>query len=205
VIDSKLRDTWNKIMAPVGRGLARTPLSPNVVTLLGVVLQVVVAAYILQGRLVLAGLIAIVAGFSDAFDGALAKAKNMTTTFGAILDSTTDRLTDALYFIPIAWLYGVSPDILEHDRTWVAAVSLGALVSSFLVSYIKAKAESMGLDCKVGLAERGERLIVLVASLILSGLADWVLPAGMVVLLVATAFTFLQRLVYVRAQTLRAV
>lgn len=199
MIDSKLRPLWNKIMAPVGRGLARTPLSPNVVTMLGVILQLVVAYYILEGRILLAGFIAVAAAFSDAFDGALAKAKNMVSTFGAILDSTTDRLTDALYFIPIAWLYGVDPDIPARDEPWVAAVALGALVFSFLVSYIKAKAESMGLECRVGLAERAERLIIVIAALLLN-----VVPAGMVLLLVLTAFTFFQRLVYVRSQTLRA-
>ncbi|MCA1708429.1 MAG: CDP-alcohol phosphatidyltransferase family protein, partial [Actinobacteria bacterium] len=157
MINSKLRSGWDKIMAPVGRGLAKTPLSPDAVTLLGVVVQAGVAVLILQGHLMLAGLLAIFAAFSDAFDGALAKAQGRTSKFGALLDSTTDRLADALYFLPIAWLYGVSPDVPGRESHLVAALSLVALVASFLVSYVKGRAESLGFDCNVGIAERAER------------------------------------------------
>jgi CDP-diacylglycerol--glycerol-3-phosphate 3-phosphatidyltransferase len=195
VINSKLRSGWDKVMAPVGRGLAKTPLSPDAVTILGVLLQVGVAALILQGHLMIAGLLAIVAGFSDALDGALAKAQGRTSKFGALLDSTTDRLADALYFLPIAWLYGVSPDVPSRESHLVAALSLVALVASFLVSYVKGRAESLGFDCNVGIAERAERLIVVIAALILD-----VVLFGVALLAALSTITFLQRLLYVRGQ-----
>src|SRR5687768_5522138 len=111
-------------MRPVARALPRTHLSLNAIMLLGVVILVGVAYLLLEGRLVAAGLIAIAAAWFDTFDGALAKASGRTSKFGAFLDSSTDRLADALYFAPIAWLYGVAPDIPAHDEPWVAAVAL---------------------------------------------------------------------------------
>ena len=196
MLDTKLRGWWDKAMRPVGRALARTPLSPNAITLLGVAIQVGVAYLILEGRLVAAGLIAIAAAFFDTFDGALAKAKGRTSKFGAFLDSSTDRVADALYFGPIAWLYGVDPDIAARDEPWVAAVTLVAMVASFMVSYVKARAEALGFDCKVGLFERAERLALLVIALVFSGL----LPTLMVVLAVGSVVTVFQRMFHVYGQ-----
>lgn len=196
MLDSKIRGTWDKIMRPVGRALARTPLSPNVVTLLGVAIQAVVAVLIVDGRLVAAGLLAVFAALFDAFDGALAKAQGRVTPFGGFLDSTTDRLSDALYFAPIAWLYGVSPDIPARDEPWVAAVALVALVASFLVSYVKARAEGLGFECKVGIAERAERVIIVILALVFNDL----LPAMMVLLAALSVFTVVQRIVHVQKQ-----
>lgn len=182
-------------MAPVGRALAKTRISPNAVTLLGLLIQVGVAVLILDGRLLAAGLIAIVAAFFDTFDGAVAKARGMTSKFGAFLDSTTDRLADALYFVPIAWLYGVDPDIQVHDEPWVAAAALGALVAGFMVSYVKARAEGLGFECKVGIAERAERLIIVIVGLLLD-----LVPIAVAVLAVVSAITVIQRIVHVRRQ-----
>jgi phosphatidylinositol phosphate synthase len=183
------------LMSPIGRSLAAWGVSPDVITYLGVFLQVIVAGLILQGRLLAAGLLAIVAALSDAFDGAVAKARGATSKFGAFLDSTTDRLSDALIFVAIAWLYGIEPDIASRDEPWVAAVALAALVFSFLVSYAKARAESLGYECNVGIAERAERLIIIIAALILD-----LVPAGIVLLAVSAAITFVQRMVHVRSQ-----
>lgn len=196
MLDSKIRGWWDALMRPVGRALARTPLSPNAVTLLGVGIQLGVAVLILQGRLVAAGLITIVAAFFDTFDGALAKAKGRMTKFGAFLDSTTDRIADALCFGPIVWLYGVDPDIPARDEPWVAAVALVALVASFMVSYVKARAEALGFDCKVGIAERAERLILVIIALVFNS----ILPAVMVILAVASVITVVQRIAYVHKQ-----
>jgi CDP-diacylglycerol---glycerol-3-phosphate 3-phosphatidyltransferase len=195
LINAKLRRRWDRLMSPVGRSVARSGVSPDAITYLGVLLQVVVAALILQGRLLAAGLLAIAAALSDAFDGAVAKARGSPNKFGAFLDSTADRLSDALVFIPIAWLYGVNPDIAERNEPWVAAAALTTLVFSFLVSYTKARAESLGYECNVGIAERAERLIVVIAALILD-----LVPAGLVLLAILSGITFLQRMVHVRAQ-----
>jgi CDP-diacylglycerol--glycerol-3-phosphate 3-phosphatidyltransferase len=195
VINAKLRGGWDKLMRPVGAWLARTRLTADAVTYFGVALQVFCAYLIVEGHLLVAGLLSIAAGFADALDGALAKAKGSASRWGAFLDSTTDRLSDALFLVPIAWLYGIHPDILSRHDEWTAGLALAALVFSFLVSYSKARAESLGYDCNVGIAERAERLIVIIAALIL----DLVL-IGVSVLLAASVITFLQRMLHVRKQ-----
>lgn len=195
MINARLRSVWDALMRPVGRGLAKTPLSPDAVTYLGVALQGLVAVLIVQGRLLTAGFVAVAAALADAFDGALAKAKGRTSKWGAFLDSSTDRLADALYFLPIAWLYGISPDVAGRHSEVTALLALVALVGSFLVSYTKARAEALGFECNVGIAERAERLIVIILALLLD-LVLW----GVALLAAATTITFLQRMWHVHKQ-----
>lgn len=199
MLDSKIRPLWDKGMRPVGRALGRTPLTPNSVTLLGVVIQAVVAWLILDGQLVTAGFVAVFSTILDVLDGALAKAKGLVTRFGAFLDSTTDRLSDALFFAPIAWLYGVSPDTPARDEPWVAATALVALIASFMVSYVKARAEGLGLGAKVGIAERAERVALVIIALWFNDL----LPAILVVLAGLSIITVIQRMAYVYKQDAR--
>lgn len=182
-------------MRPVGRAVASSGISPDAITLGSVVLAGIAAYYIVEGRLLIAGIISTAAGAADLFDGAVAKAKGVTSKFGAVLDSTTDRLTDALVFLPIVWLYAVTPDLPSHDEPWVAVTAMVALVASFMVSYVKARAESLGFDCNVGIAERAERLILINLALIF----DFV-PVAMVLLAAAAIVTFFQRILYVRKQ-----
>ena len=195
MLDQKIRGVWDRYMKPIGRALARTGLSPDAVTLLGVLIQVVAAYFILEGRLVVAALVSVAAAACDALDGALAKARGITSKFGALLDSTTDRLSDALFFLPIAWLYGVSPDLPSRDDPLIAGLALAALVFGFLVSYVKARAEGLGFECKVGIAERAERLAIIILGLLFD-----VLLGALVLLTVLSAVTFIQRLVHVRKQ-----
>lgn len=183
-------------MRPAGRAFQRIGITANAVTLFGLLLQGVVAFLIVEGRLVAAGLTAIVAGFSDAFDGAIAKAAGTASKWGALLDSTADRLSDALFFLPVAWLYAASPDPPQADQKWVAALAMVALVLGFLVSYVKARAEGLGYECNVGIAERAERLILIIAALIFND----ILPAILAVLALLSFITVIQRLVHVRRQ-----
>lgn len=182
-------------MRPIGASLSKTKVSPDAVTVTGVVFQAGAAYAIVHGRLFVAAAIAAVAGVADLLDGAIAKARGVTRRFGALLDSTTDRVSDALLFAAIAWLYGVSPDISVRDEPWVAAVALVALVGGFLVSYVKARAEGLGFECNVGIAERAERYILVVL-----GLALDVVPVMVVILAVLSVVTFVQRMIYVRRQ-----
>lgn len=195
VLNQKIRRRWDRAMRPLGRGLAATGISPDAITLLGVLVQAGAGYLILQGRLLAAGLLTIVAALADVFDGAVAKARGRQGRFGALFDSTTDRLTDALLFIPLAWLYGVAPDTPDRASDWIAAAALVALVASFLVSYVKARAESLGFDCNVGIAERAERVIAMIAALVFD-----IVGVVLVILAALSIATFLQRLIHVRRQ-----
>ena len=196
MLNAKVRKGWDKLMSPVGRGLARSGFGANAITVFGLLVQVGVAYLIIEGRLVLAGFIAIVAAFADAIDGAVAKAAGSASRWGALIDSTSDRLSDGLFFIPVAWLYGVSPGIEQANDRWVAALSLTALVASYLVSYIKARAEGLGFDCNVGIMERAERLILVIVGLVFNA----ILPIVLGILTVLSLVTVWQRLFHVWGQ-----
>jgi CDP-diacylglycerol--glycerol-3-phosphate 3-phosphatidyltransferase len=195
VLNQRIRGAWDQLVRPVGRIVAGSGLSANAITVLGVLVQAGAAYLILRGALLAAGLVAIVAGVADLLDGAVAKARGEASRFGALFDSTIDRFSDALFFVPVAWLYAVDPDIASHDEPWVAAVALTALVFTFLVSYVKARAESLGFDCNVGIAERFERLVLMIVGLVFG-----IVPVMVVALAVVAAITFVQRMVHVAVQ-----
>jgi phosphatidylinositol phosphate synthase len=197
VINQKIRGLWDQLMRPVGRVVARGHIHPNVITVLGVVIQAFGSWEILRGHLMIASIATLVSGVADILDGAVAKARGVTSRFGALLDSTTDRLSDALFFLPIAWLYAVAPDKPGREQHWVAALALVALVAAFLVSYIKARAEALGYECNVGIAERLERWIVMVLTLFFD-----VLPLGVAILAAASLVTAVQRLAHVHKQAI---
>jgi CDP-diacylglycerol--glycerol-3-phosphate 3-phosphatidyltransferase len=200
VLNQKIRGMWDDAMQPVGRAVSRSGVGPNTITIAGVLLQALVAYLIVGGKLFVAGLVAVGAALSDALDGAVAKARSGVNDLGALLDSTVDRLSDALFFAPVAWLYGVAPDSPRRDQTWVAALALVGLVLSYLVSYVKARAEGLGYECNVGIVERAERLILMILGLLLD-----VVPAVLVILSALSCITVAQRLRYVRAQARSAV
>jgi CDP-diacylglycerol--glycerol-3-phosphate 3-phosphatidyltransferase len=195
VINAKIRQSWDALIRPVGRGLSRSHVSPDAITLAGVAIQVVASALIVRGALVAAAFVTLAAAAADLLDGAVAKARGPGRRLGALLDSTTDRLSDGLLFASVAWLYGVDPDIAGHDRPWVAAMALAALVLSFLVSYVKARAEGLGFECDVGIIERAERVGLVIVALLFD-----ILPVVLVVLTFLSAVTFVQRVVHVIKQ-----
>jgi phosphatidylinositol phosphate synthase len=196
MINQKVRRLWDRLMRPVGRTVAASHVNPNAITVLGVVVQAWGSLEILHGHLMIAALAILIAGTADVLDGAVAKAQGATSRFGALLDSTTDRLSDALFFIPVAWLYAVTPDQPGRQQHWVAALALFALVAAFLVSYVKARAEALGYECNVGFAERAERWILMVLGLFFD-----ILPLATAILAAVSAVTVVQRMLHVRKQS----
>ncbi len=179
---------------PVVRLLAKTPIAPNAVSWFGFLLAVGAAALIITEHLFAAGFVVLVAGFFDILDGALARGTNRTSQFGAVLDSTLDRLAEAVVLLGILVLYA-----REQSAAGVLVVGL-ALIASPLVSYIRAKAESLGLECQVGLFTRAERVVVLALGLLLSQI-DYALIAALAIIVVFSFITVTQRLLYVWRQT----
>ncbi len=180
---------------PVVRFLSRTPITPSVITWFGFLLTAGAAALIITGHLLVAGLVVLIAGFFDILDGALARRTNQATHFGAVLDSTLDRLSEAVLLLGILVFY-------VRGGFIVGILLVGvALISSPLVSYIRARAEALGLECQVGLFTRAERVIVLVLGLLLSQIDYGFLFIALAIIVVFSFFTAGQRLVYVWRQT----
>ncbi len=175
----------------MARVLSRTPVTPSAITWFGFILALGAAALVITGHLLVAGLVVLIAGFFDILDGALARRIGQATPFGAVLDSTIDRLSEAALLLAILVLYQGTPSV-------VLLVFL-ALLGSLLVSYIRARAEAVGLGCQVGLFTRAERVIVLALGLLLSHIANALIIA-LAIIVVFSFFTVGQRLVYVWQQ-----
>ncbi len=179
---------------PTLRLLAKTSITPSAITWFGFLITVGAAALIITEHIFAAGFIVLVAGFFDMLDGALARHTNRVTRFGAALDSILDRLSEAVLLLAILVLYA-----REQSVALVLLVGF-ALVGSLLVSYIRAKAEALGLECQVGFFTRPERVIILALGLLLNQVFD-ALFIALAIIAVLSFFTVGQRLIYLWQQT----
>jgi CDP-diacylglycerol---glycerol-3-phosphate 3-phosphatidyltransferase len=177
------------------RMFARLPITPNQVTVAGTLFTFVAAGLAGLGQLRLAGLVLAISGTFDILDGALARATKRSYPYGAFLDSTFDRYSEGAVYI------GVAAYFLGHgDRfmRWEVLACLLALAGSFLVSYVRARAQSLGFKCDSGVFARPERVVVTVAGLVIG--IWWVLFAMVGLLALLTNVTAAQRILEVWAQ-----
>ena len=181
-------------------GLARTRVTPNALTTTGVALCALASVLVLfedRNEILfywLAAVVFVAGSVLDILDGALARAGGKTTPFGAFLDSTTDRISEAFMLTAIAFIFSRQ----GHDV--FVAVAVAAVAGSILVSYTRARAEALGLRGDVGIGSRAERVVVITAGLVL---APWgVLPWAIAVLTVTAWVTVAQRVLHVRKQLL---
>jgi CDP-diacylglycerol--glycerol-3-phosphate 3-phosphatidyltransferase len=181
---ANLARAWSaRFIEPIARLLGSLGLTPNAVTVLGFFLTVAVAGVLATGRLFLAGILLAVTLAFDAVDGTLARLMGQTTRFGAFLDSTLDRWAEVAMYVAITWVF------LSSDNDLGAILAVLALSMSLLVSYTRARAEGVGLQCKEGIFTRFERLVVLIAGLLI-GQLTWAL--GIIALL--AGITAVQRI-----------
>jgi len=171
--------------APLSPALKRIRIHPNIFTVAGFLITAI-AALVIPYNIKLGGLLILIGGLFDMLDGIIARVNNRVTRFGAFLDSLLDRYADAFLFLSVAW-YLASKG--EHNG---AFLSLGTLVGAFLISYARARAEGLGEDCKTGIMERPERIILL----IFAALTGWFIPV-LLVMFVLTHVTVIQRIYHV--------
>jgi len=168
--------------------IGRVPLTPNQVTVVGMVLTFVAAALAAFGQLRWAGVVLILAGTCDILDGALARSTGKGYPYGAFLDSTLDRYSEGAMYVGLAaYFVSMGGPLLR----WLLLATLAALAGSFLVSYVRARAQSLGFTCDSGVFARPERVVVTVIGLIFGG---YVLYAVVFLLAVLTNLTALQRI-----------
>lgn len=183
----RYRETVRHWSDPVGRVLFRLRLRPNHLTVIGLVVSFFAAGAFIAGHLRSAGTLLVLAGLCDLLDGSLARASGQVTAFGAFLDSVIDRYSDLVVLLGIVVLFARTPNARG------ALVAMAGLVGSVMVSYTKARAESIGIECNVGVMERPERMICLIAGALL----DQLEPALWVLAILANV-TALQRIVVTR-------
>lgn len=184
---------------PMVDGLIRQGVRPNDITTVGTLLVVASAVAFGLGSVRLGGLLYLVSGIVDTLDGAVARGKGQVTKFGAFYDSTLDRLGDGATFMGIGVFYLLAPVGSVAYPELAIIVSMVAIIASLLVSYARARAEGLGIDCKVGLVQRAERIVGLGVPTVLFGagprglLLFWI----MTILTLASVVTVVQRFVYV--------
>lgn len=189
-----LRKVSKGIILPIARLTGRLGISPNMLTIVGCVLNLGISVLIGMGYLRLGGFLLLPAFAFDALDGAVAREMNRVTKFGAFFDSCLDRISESAVMLALAWWY------MSHGIYLVAILAIVSIIGAMLVSYTRARAEAIGVDCKVGLFTRVERGLLVIAGLIagLSSLMLWAMAIGSV----ATA---LQRVVYVYKKSRRTI
>jgi CDP-diacylglycerol--glycerol-3-phosphate 3-phosphatidyltransferase len=187
------------VVEPAARGLLRLGISPDAITVLGLLGTCAGAlVFFPQEKWLLGTLVVILFIFSDLLDGTMARLSGRAGPWGAFLDSTLDRVGDA------AILGGIAMGLVHAGDDRSAAVAIGCLVGGLVVSYSKARAEGLGAECNVGIAERTERLIIQGIGVVLFGFGvPYALPIALWVLLVLTWITVGQRIWHVRKQLLR--
>ena len=185
IIRDYFGDLLRKLFEPLTRVFQRLNVSPNQITVVGAVLNLVAAVLLAQERLLIAGVVFVVASCFDMLDGALARIAQKVTPFGSFLDSTLDRASEGAILVAVAYVFA------RHGQPLDVVFVMIALLGSLLVSYTRARAEALGLECKVGLMSRPERVILIAIGLFFN-----VLPYVIYVLAPLTTFTVVQRVVH---------
>jgi CDP-diacylglycerol--glycerol-3-phosphate 3-phosphatidyltransferase len=194
VLPAWVKEAGRAVLAPIVRLAMALHLTPNTITVVGLLITLGAAVLIANGMLLVGAAILTAGSLLDAVDGALARAQGSGTAFGGFLDSTLDRAGEAILYIGIgAWLLAN-----VDDPTWPTIALMVALAGSFLVSYSHARAQGIGLAADVGLAPRTERLVLAIAGVALAGLGLQIgLVGALVIIAGLTVATVVQRIWHV--------
>ncbi len=182
---SRIHDSIDRGLCPLTRVLARLGVRPNQITVAGTLICLAAPVLLVAERPVLAGVVWLAGCALDLVDGALARNQGQETAGGAFLDSTLDRISEGALFAAITYHFALASDALA------AALTAVALLGALLVSYIRARAEALGVNCKVGIVTRVERVLLLGGGLCFDFLA-----AAIYILIVLTTITVTQRVVH---------
>jgi CDP-diacylglycerol--glycerol-3-phosphate 3-phosphatidyltransferase len=200
-LPSDLREQGTRLLTPLGEVFVRSGISPNVISTIGFVVTMGAGLAYFLGSLQWGGFLVLIGGLFDVIDGYVARRTDRVTRFGSFYDSTLDRMSEVMVFLGVFSLYnGNEPNI---GAPWMVYVVALALAGSLLVSYTRARAEAMGIDCRVGLMQRAERVLLLgIATLFF---ATWrgglVLTLVMIAMAVLTNLTLIYRIYWVYQHT----
>lgn len=200
VIPQRVKDGFVRLVGPIARALIRAGVHPNTITTIGTSLVVGSGVAFGFGAIRLGGVLLLVSGVFDILDGQIARQGGKMTTFGAFYDSTLDRVGEGAVFSGLIFYFLTGP-LPSELKVRALGASLVALVSSLIVSYARARAEGLGVECKVGIAARAERILLLGLPALVFGagpgrpgvLLFWIVTA----LAIVSAITVVQRVVHV--------
>jgi CDP-diacylglycerol--glycerol-3-phosphate 3-phosphatidyltransferase len=193
-LTDQLRITFKGITEPIASFFNRLGLMPNTMTLLGLAGNVAGAILLAQGNMFWGGILILVMGPVDALDGTMARLRGMAGSFGAFVDSVTDRYSELIIFGGLIYYYAQQNDMLSTIAVYAAAAG------SVLVSYIRSRGQSLGWDTKVGILTRAERYLVLAPALILGVVNSTIPLIGIWIIAILANITAVQRIIDVRRQ-----
>jgi CDP-diacylglycerol--glycerol-3-phosphate 3-phosphatidyltransferase len=205
MLSEKIKERFVQVIAPVCNFLSRLGVSPNALSLAGLSLSLISGLIYAGGSFFYAGVILILAGTCDVLDGQMARLTGKISSFGAFLDSAIDRFSELFIFLGLAWHFsGLSAQYPESALGSVAVVIIIlALAGSFMVSYTRARAEGLGVDCRIGWMQRPERLAFLILGSLLAGLpvvGPFIMIGTVFIIAALGNFTAVQRILYVKNQ-----
>ncbi|MDQ2807539.1 MAG: CDP-alcohol phosphatidyltransferase family protein [Chloroflexota bacterium] len=188
--------SWTRTqMRRVATIFVHTPITPNMLTVCGLFLNIGVALVLAAGHLALGGVLILIAGLFDLLDGALARITDRMTAFGGFLDSSLDRYSEGIIYMGLLWW------VLQGGRTTEAMLILAVIIGSMMISYVRARATPLNVDCEVGLMARSERIGLLALALIVSHWLPAALTWALWLLTIGTQITTVQRIVHVYQHT----
>lgn len=194
ILPDSLKNGFRNLLQPVINFFMQTRLSPNWFTTISLILSIFSAYQFAKGSLRLAAVLLLLSGTFDLIDGSVARASNRVTKFGALYDSTLDRFAEIFIYLGIAFYFVPSGEVLRSiDLIIVVTIFLG-LGGSLMVSYVRARAEGLGFECKVGLMQRPERLVVLSIGALIS---EVFLVIAIFLVAIFANFTAIQRIWFI--------
>jgi CDP-diacylglycerol--glycerol-3-phosphate 3-phosphatidyltransferase len=201
MISVRVRDRFLGLIRPIPAVLIRNGVHPNAVTTVGFLVTTSAGLAFFLGHVRIGGALILLGGIFDILDGQVARGSDRVSVFGSFYDSTLDRMSEIVVFLGIFSLYGGGhPDF---PYPWMVYTVALAMAGSLMISYTRARAEALGLDCKVGLMQRPERVVLTGVSALLFG-GSWnglVLTWVLLLMAVLTNFTAVQRIIWVYRQT----
>jgi len=212
-ISKNIKSRYDTIADSIAGVLMRLKVSPNALTLLGLILSGVAGVFYSTGSFFWGGCLVLLSGICDALDGTLARKAEMVSRLGAFIDSTFDRIGEIFIFLGFIWYFSGGHRVISSTDNYFSEVQspitvlfiILAVTGSLMVSYTRARAEGLGLECKVGLAQRPERMIVLIIGSWLGGLPVvglFLMQITLLAIAILANITAVQRIMYVRKKLL---
>lgn len=200
ILPDWLKNGYLRLIDPVADFLVRAGVHPNTITGFGTACTIAAAVIFGMGHIKTAGWFLGLTALFDVLDGTVARRSGKESTFGAFLDSTLDRLADGAIFVGLATFYALSP---THGSTLMMLVCMSGCIGALMTSYARARAETLGIDAKVGMVQRPERVTLLSAPQAFFGLAlnGWVLKTVVFIITIGAWITVIQRIAFVYNQT----
>ena len=213
-LSEKNKERYLRVITPLRKVLTRLGVHPNILSVTGLILSMLAGFVYSLGSFFWAAWIVVIAGTCDALDGELARQTGKNNRFGAFFDSALDRYSDGIILLGLAWYFAGGPALLGvggeasggNQSPWAVVLIILAMAGSFMVSYTRARAEALGLECKVGLMQRPERITLLVIGSLLGSIPVIGLifvKVTLLILALSTNVTAIHRIIHVRNQFLR--